>query len=170
MQVPRVQLYSWKTALDAWNGYHAVPLDEDSKDLTTFITPWEKYRYTRAPQGYIASGDAYTRRSDDITAKETGLMAHSCKVIDDTLLYSESIEENFYKTWAYLKLCADNGITFNVSKFQFCKREIEFAGFRVGEDSVKPSKEILNRIRDFTAPTNLKESRGWFDHATYGRW
>ena len=57
----------YKTVLDAWNGYHSLPLDDNAKDATTFITQWGRYRYRRAPQGYHASGDAYTRRFDDIT-------------------------------------------------------------------------------------------------------
>ena len=49
-----------KTVLDAWNGYHSIPLHEDDRHLMTFITPWGRYRYRTAPQGYIASGDCYT--------------------------------------------------------------------------------------------------------------
>ncbi|XP_072168844.1 uncharacterized protein [Diadema setosum] len=29
-----------KTVLDAWNGYHSVPLCPEDRHLTTFITPW----------------------------------------------------------------------------------------------------------------------------------
>ena len=57
-----------KTVCDAWNGYHAVPLHPDDKHVTTFITPWGRYRYCSAPQGYVASGDGFTRRFDAITA------------------------------------------------------------------------------------------------------
>ena len=59
-----------KTVLDAWNGYHSLMLDPESKDLTTFITEWGRYRYCRGPQGFHGTGDAYTRRFDDITAGE----------------------------------------------------------------------------------------------------
>ena len=56
-----------KTVCDAWNGYHSIPIKEDNRDLTTFITPWGRYRYRTAPQGYLATGDAYTRRYDEIS-------------------------------------------------------------------------------------------------------
>ncbi|CAB4013560.1 Hypothetical predicted protein [Paramuricea clavata] len=46
-----------KCVFDCWNGYHSVPLHEYDRHLTTFITPWGRYRYKTAPQGYIASGD-----------------------------------------------------------------------------------------------------------------
>ena len=48
-----------KTVFDAWNGYHSVPICEEDRHLTTFITPWGRYRYRTAPQRYIASGDGY---------------------------------------------------------------------------------------------------------------
>ena len=47
-----------KTCLDAWNWYHSVQLDKNSRKMTSFITPWGVYRYRTAPQGYLASGDA----------------------------------------------------------------------------------------------------------------
>ena len=34
-----------KTILDAWNAYHLLPLSEEARDATTFITEWGRYRY-----------------------------------------------------------------------------------------------------------------------------
>ncbi|CAB3996762.1 Hypothetical predicted protein [Paramuricea clavata] len=51
-----------KCVFDCWNGYHSVPLHEDDRHLTTFITPWGPYRYKTAPQGYIVSGDGQLDR------------------------------------------------------------------------------------------------------------
>ena len=82
-----------KTVFDAWNGYHSVPLHPDDRHYTTFITPWGCYRYHMAPQGYIASGDGYTRRYDKITSSITS----KTKCMDDTLLWSNTIEESFFQ-------------------------------------------------------------------------
>ena len=49
--VRRVPSNTWKTVTDAWNGYHSVPLRESDRHLTIFITPFGRWRYTRAPQG-----------------------------------------------------------------------------------------------------------------------
>ena len=54
-----------KTVFDAWNGYHSVSLKEEDQHLTTFITPWGRYKYRTATKGYIASGDGYSRRFDE---------------------------------------------------------------------------------------------------------
>ena len=34
-----------KTTCDAWNGYHSVRLEKKDRPITTFITPWGRYRY-----------------------------------------------------------------------------------------------------------------------------
>ena len=56
-----------------------------SPSVFTFITPWGRYRYKTAPQGYIASGDWYTRRYGE---PET-------ECVDDVLLWPDPIEERF---------------------------------------------------------------------------
>ena len=42
--VSSVPKHAFKTVADAYSGYHQVPLDEESRKLTTFITPWGRYR------------------------------------------------------------------------------------------------------------------------------
>ena len=59
-------LHSTKTTLDSWNGYHSVPLREEDRHLTTFLTPWGKYEYCNLPQGQMVAGDTYTARYDEI--------------------------------------------------------------------------------------------------------
>ena len=80
--VSQVPSNKYKTVLDAWNGYHSLPLAKESRDATTFITEWGRYRYKRAPQGFHASGDAYTRRFDDITSK----FERVSRCVDDSIL------------------------------------------------------------------------------------
>ena len=55
-----------KTVLDAVDGYHSIPLDEESQPLINFIMEWGRFMYLRMPQGYLASGDAYTRSYNKI--------------------------------------------------------------------------------------------------------
>lgn len=111
-----------KTVIDAEDGYHAVKVDEASQPLTTFITEWERYMYLRTPQGYLASGDAYTRRYDDIINH----IKRKVKCVDDTLLYDKTTKQYFYHTWDYLTILANNGIVANASKFQFCKETVRW--------------------------------------------
>ena len=80
--------------------------------------------YLRLPQGFLAGGDAYTHRYDNIIKD----VPRKVKIVDDTLLFDYNIEDSFYHTWDFLTLCAQNGIVINEKKFKFCRDTIEFAG------------------------------------------
>ena len=147
-----------KTVLDCWNGYHSLELAESARDATCFITEWGRYRYLRAPQGFHASGDGYTKRMDDIVAGTTNMK----KCIDDTLLYSDDMEEIFWHTVGYVDLCSRNGIVFNPDKFVFGSDEVEFAGFEITLDGYRPTKKMLSAIANFPTPTDLTGVRSWF--------
>ena len=147
-----------KTILDAWNGYHSLPLSSSAKDKTTFITEWGRYHYQRAPMCYHASGDAYTRRFDDITRSFTDV----ARCVDDSLLWDDSIEQSFYHVVDYLKHCSDNGIVFNLEKFVFAQEECEFAGFELTKDGYRPPKRKLEAIKGFPTPTTITDIRAWF--------
>ena len=128
--------------MDAVDGYHAIPLHNDSKQLTNFITPWGAYRYKRLPQGFIASGDAYTRRYDDLISH----IPRKVKCIDDVLLWDNNIESSFFRAWDYLTFCAENGIVVSKAKFKFCRDEVEFAGLKITSSGIAPSDKILKAI------------------------
>lgn len=155
-----------KTVLDAWNGYHSLLLDPESKRFTAFITEFGRYWYNRGPQGYHGTGDAYTRRFDDITKDEERYL----RIVDDGLLYDGDLEQAFWHTFDHLKLCADNGIVFNPEKFQFGGEEVEYAGFEVTMDGFRPSSRILESIANFPTPTNITDVKAWFGlvgHVSY---
>ena len=163
MQVPAG---SYKSILDAVDGYHSVQLDLESQPITTFITEWGRYMYIRMPQGFLASGDAYTSRYDQIIID----VQQKVKIVDDVLLYDSDIEEAFYHTFDFLSLGYQNGIVFNVSKFVFCELEVEFAGLRLTAEGVAPAKSMLAAIIDFPTPTNLTDARSWFGLVNQVAW
>ena len=147
-----------KTVFDAWNGYHSVPLHPDDRHYTTFITPWGRYRYCTAPQGYIASGDGYSRRYDEVVAS----FPQKTKCIDDTLLWSDTIYDSFFQAARWLDICGKHGITLNPEKFVFAQDEVEFAGFEITNDTVRPCKKYLRAIMEFPKPKNITDVRSWF--------
>ena len=155
-----------KTVFDAVDGYHSIPLDKASQPMTTFITEWGRYQYLRMPQGYLAAGDAYTRRFDEILST----LPRKVKVVDDCLLYDETIEQSFYHAWDFLEICAQHGITINIDKFQFCQDSIEFAGLNITPTGITPSDKLISAIRDFPTPTNITDARSWFGLVNQAAW
>ena len=147
-----------KTVLDAWNGYHSLRLSNSAKEATTFITEWGRYRYKRAPMGFHASGDAYTRRFDDIASN----VPRSVRCIDDTLLWDDNIADAFWHAFDFISLCAENGIVFNKDKFVFAHPTVEFAGFEITKVGYRPPPRVLAAIEKFPTPMNITDIRSWF--------
>ena len=146
-----------KTVLHAAGGFHSVELDKASRKLTTFITEWGRYRSCRLVQGPTAASDAYTRRYDEIIKD----VKDKVNCVDDTTLFVEDIETNFWQTWDYLTICVNSGITFNKDKFQFCQDRVEFAGLTITSSGIVPSEHILSAIKDFPTPTDTTGARSW---------
>ena len=66
IQASRIPPGTWKRCSDAWNRYHSVPLDPESRHFTTFLTPFGRFWYLVNPQGQKIAGDAYSQRYDNI--------------------------------------------------------------------------------------------------------
>ena len=141
----RVPGETWKTVTDAWNGYHSVPLRESNRHLTTFITPFGRWHYTRAPQGFLSSEDGYNRRFDAVLST----FERKERCVNDTIHYDLDLEEHWWRTIGFLTRVGQAGIVLNPDKFQFAKRSVDFAGFRISETGTEPLPKYLDAIRDF---------------------
>ncbi|KAJ8359136.1 hypothetical protein SKAU_G00156610 [Synaphobranchus kaupii] len=128
----RIPKGTWKTVTDAWNGYHSVPLRESDRHLTTFITPFGRWRYTRAPQGFLSSGDGYNRRFDAILSD----FERKERCVDDTIHYDT--------TWR-----STGG-----GPSTFCHA--------VSDATIEPLPKYLDAIRDFPTPVSTTDIRSWF--------
>ena len=68
----------------------------------------------------------------------------------------------FFATCKYIDLCPRNGVVFNPTKFRFGRRVLDFAGFTVTDDGVKPTQKMLEAISNFPKPVNLTGARALF--------
>ena len=162
----RVPHNSWKSTFDAVDGYHSVELDEASSKLTTFISPWGRFRYLRFPQGHCQAGDAFNGRVQLILSN----IKRMVRIVDDICIYDETIEDAFWHAWEVLYVCAKNGIVINKSKFKFCCRDIDFAGLSITSRGIQPSAKMLAAIKDFPPPTDIAKARAFFGLVTQVQW
>ena len=149
---------TYKTVFDAWNGYHSVPIHEDDRHYTNFITPFGIYRYCRAPQGFLSSGDGYDRRFQELLAEIERLL----RIRDDCLLYDVSLEDHWWHVMEFLEVVGHGGVVINKDKFQFAEGTVDFAGFRITSSSVEPVPKYLESIRSYPTPQDITEIRSWF--------
>ncbi len=72
--------------------------------------------------------------------------------IDDLLCISrESFEEHLVKLEEVLKQLRDAGLKVNADKSTFCALEIEYLGYVLSKDGIKPQSNMVQATRDSTA-------------------
>lgn len=72
------------------------------------------------------------------------------------------MESAFWNTLEYITHCGKNGLVFNPDMFQFVENEVEFVGFLLTADGIKPTKKMTAAILNFPTPTNIIGVRFWF--------
>ena len=146
------------TTVDAVKGYHQIPLDPDSQALTTFITPFKRYMFKRAPFGISSISEHYNRRMYEIIAE----LKNTRHVVDDVIIADSDLDEHIKNVRAFLQKCRENGVALNAAKFRFARPEVTFAGFNVNSKGFTVDGEMLKAIRDFPEPKNRTDLRSWF--------
>ena len=118
------------TVIDALKGYHQCPLDQQSQPLTTFITPFGRFKYLRAPYGISSISEHYNHR---MTEAIKGLSRFR-RVVDDFVIYDGNIEDHIAHVKQFLKRCAEKHIALNLEKCRFFQTKTTFAGFLLSAD------------------------------------
>ena len=140
--------------LDCTRAYFQVPLDEESKKLTTFLLPGDQggcFVFNRAPLGLASSGDEWCRRSDEVLRGLTG--CH--KLIDDILIEGTDYPQLFERIEALLVRCEAHNITLSPSKFEVGP-QVNFGGYFVSGQGFKPSPKMFQAILDMKPPVDVK--------------
>ena len=122
------------------------------------MTPFGRFWYLVTPQGQKVAGDAYSYRYDKILAD----YQRKTKCVDDCCSWDFSIKDHCFHICEFLTLAGMNGVIQNPEKFVFCKREVEFCGFRVTNDGIIPSEATIKSVKDFPRPTSLTDIRSFF--------
>ena len=146
------------TVLDAMKGYHQCALDSESQLLTTFITPFGRFKYLRAPYGISSISEHYDRRMAEAF---TGLNGFR-HIVDDIVIYDSDAATHTEHVCAFLKCCADKNIALNLAKCKFHQTKVTFAGFILSADGYQVDHTITDAISLFPTPTNRTDLRSFF--------
>ena len=148
------------TVFDALKGYHQCPLDEESQKLTTFITPFGRYKYFRAPYGISSISEHYNRRMDEAFASLDDFR----KIVDDVIIFDSDLLKHMctHHVRQALRCCQEKSISLNGEKFQFCQQQAHFAGFTLTPLGYSVSSNITDAIAQFPKPSSRTDLRSFF--------
>jgi len=92
------------TKLDCISGFWQVPLSEDSKKLTTFITPYGRFCCSRLPFGISSAPEYFQKRVSQILEGLEGV----ANLIDDIIVWGRTIQEHDARLRAALRRLEGN--------------------------------------------------------------
>ncbi len=116
------------TVLDGRHGYWQVPLSEESKKYTCFITPRGLYRFKRNVMGLISAGDEHNLRGDRALAG----MENVKKIVEpeDIVIYEKDREMHLARVREVLERCQAAGIMLHKKKANLHSQRWSGAGTR----------------------------------------
>ena len=137
------------TKLDGNSGFWQIPLDEDSKPLTTFITPFGRYCFNRLPFGITSAPEIFQRTMSTILEGLDGMMFR----MDDILIHGRNRIEHDVRVWVVLFHLQEAGLTLNIQKCEFSQVRLKFLGHIVDVEGVHADPEKTRAIAQFPVPS-----------------
>lgn len=110
--------------LDIKNAFFHVELDEEARQMTTFMTSKGPMRFTRLAFGVNCAPEAFQKIMEDRLRSCEGVAVF----IDDILVYGGTEEELSRRTEEVKRRLSENNLTLNMDKCEFDKESVEFLG------------------------------------------
>ena len=147
------QLFS---TFDACKGFYAIPMDDSSKDYTTFVTGDNMYKFNVMPFGLVNAPRTYSRM--------VKMMLQGTKnmdnFVDDIITFTTSDFDLHLETLRELFTRARQAnVKLRPSKARVGYTQIEFLGSIISEGQVRPNPESIEKIINAPIPRTKKGVR-----------
>ena len=138
--------------LDAFSGYHQIPMYPPDAKKTTFITPHGLFYYNVMPFGLKNAGATYQRL---VTKMFRPLLGKTMEVyIDDTLVKSKERPDHTTYLQEAFDLLKAYDMELNPLKCAFGVSTDRFLGFMVTQRRIEVNPEQLKAIPDSSDPSS----------------
>ena len=81
--------------------------------------------------------------------------------LDDILIYSKTQEEHLQHIWGVLTRLRSEKLFGRLKKCDFFRTKVEYLGFDVGAEGIKPSLSKVKAILDRPTPINVIDVRSF---------
>ncbi|RVW72331.1 Transposon Ty3-I Gag-Pol polyprotein [Vitis vinifera] len=141
--------------LDAFSGYHQIPMASANEEKTVFITPHGLYCYKVMSFGLKNAGATYQRLMTKIFKP---LVCRTVEIyIDDIVVKSKIREEHTLHLQEVFHLLRNYGMKLNPSKCVFGVSAGKFLGFMVSQRGIEVSPNQVKAVMATPPPRNKKE-------------
>jgi len=140
------------TALDLYNRFFQIPLFEEVKDKTAFVTENETARFERMPFGLCEAPEEFQKLMN-LVFRELMNKNIVGLYLDDIVLPALDCKDLFEKLRMVFEVLRKAKLTLKPSKCTFGARELDYLGFRI---SVQPGRKV-STITDYPTPRSVHE-------------
>ena len=162
----KLQGFFMATSLDLNMGFHHIVLTPNASRLCTVVVPWGKYEYLRLPMGLCNSPDIFQEKMTDLMVGLEFARAY----IDDLLVISRSsVEEHLQHLEEVLSRISEAGLKINASKSTFCTNELEYLGYVINRQGIRPKVKKVEAILQIEPPKNRKTLRSFIGMVNFYR-
>jgi hypothetical protein len=145
--------FTYAIALDLNMGYYTIRLDPTASKMCTIIFPWGKYSYKRLPMGFGGSADIFQAQMMDLMASLEFVQAY----IDDLLIITRrTLDKHLQKMETVLTRLHDAGLKVKAAKSLFCAHGIEYLGYVLTREGIKPQPKKCKRYLRSICLTRLR--------------
>ncbi len=134
-------------------GYYTISLDPDASKICMIIFSWGKYSYKRLPMGIAGFPDIFQEKMSELMESLEFVRAY----LDDLLCISKlSLVDHLDKLEVVLRRLCNAGLKVDATKLTFCALEIEYLGYVLTRDGIKPQSNKVQAILVIKPPTGVK--------------
>jgi len=139
--------------------YLQIPLADEDRDKTTFVSHWGAYRHIRLLFG-LSSAPATFHRA--IVLILGGLKRKSCLVyLDNIIVSSQMAEEHAKHLSEVFATLRGAGVSLTVSKCHLFEDEVEYLGHIVGWGGLKVQNKTVRLLKTASLPRCKKDIRSF---------
>ena len=151
------------TVLDANMGYFQIELTDESQDLTTFNTPFGRYKYLRLPMGVSSAPEIYQRAMGEMFADIDGVEI----IMDDILIHAPTLEVHNQRLDRVLRQCREQNLKLNPKKTKLCTNNVVYIGHVLSDEGVKIDDEKVKAVVNMPEPTSIDNVHTLLGMVTY---
>ena len=152
------RLYGAKvfTVMDVHNGFWHVRLEEESTYLTTFQTPFGRFRWKRMPFGISSAPEVFQRRMHEFIEGLDGIevIADDFIAVGYGITFEEATRDHDKHLSAYLKRCEERNTRLNKEKFKLRQSEVMFVGYVATDKGLRVDPDKVRAVVEMPTPTD----------------
>lgn len=136
------------SVIDLQSGYWHMELDRVSSDLTTFMSPFGRYRFKRVPFGINCAPEIFQRKMVQLFGDIPGTIIY----FDDLCVSASSVEQHDRIISEIMNRARQYNVKFNMEKFQFKQKEVQFMGNIISGGGIRAMRKYMDPIIDMPVP------------------